>query len=204
MDEPNKRANFLVVVIFYFFLPVVLVDIDRKTKYHTKKNDCFLLFVGDLRRARKKKIMAFDADPLWWPPAARLHATLVSAAAEAAATGAASSSSSAKASTSSTTNDDQDDDNSIASSSAKRLSATLKEYERWLVAGLHTFRGISHGPKATTEASGTDGVTPQSASRAALLAGAPLSLAGGTKKIAVDGRLVQAALELSAVAVSWN
>ena len=41
-----------------------------------------------------------------------------------------------------------------------------------------------------------------SSSRAALLAGAPLSLNKGAKKIAVDGRLVQAALELAVVAVS--
>ena len=129
--------------------------------------------------------MAFDADPLWWPPAARLHATLASAAAADAA------------SSSSSKNGNVDVDASSSSSpsssaAAERLSATLKEYEQWLIAGLHTFKRRGGGQSPSSSSS----------SRAALLTGAPLSLGGGAKKIAVDGRLVQAALELAVVAVS--
>ena len=84
---------------------------------------------------------------------------------------------------------------SASSAAAQRLSATLKEYERWLIAGLHTF-------KRQGGAVGGSSGDSSSSSRAALLAGAPLSLNIGAKKIAVDGRLVQAALELAVVAVS--
>lgn len=129
--------------------------------------------------------MAFDADPLWWPPAARLHATLTSSAAAAAATSASK-------------NDVVDDgaSSAAAATAAQRLSATLKEYERWLIAGLHTFKAVRRGGGAAGSSSSGD-----SPSRAALLTGAPLSLSKGAKKIAVDGRLVQAALELAVVAV---
>jgi hypothetical protein len=138
---------------------------------------------------RKKASMAFDADPLWWPPAARLHATLASSAAAAAVA--------AK-----NGNVEGDDDASFSPSSssaaaAQRLSSTLKEYERWLIAGLHTFKRRGGGAAV----GGSSGESPSS-SREALLAGAPLSLSNGAKKIAVDGRLVQAALELAIVAVS--
>lgn len=138
---------------------------------------------------RKKASMAFDADPLWWPPAARLHATLASSAAAAAVA--------AK-----NGNVEGDDDASFSPSSssaaaAQRLSSTLKEYERWLIAGLHTFKRRGGGAAV----GGSSGESPSS-SREALLAGAPLSLSNGAKKIAVDGRLVQAALELAVVAVS--
>ena len=137
--------------------------------------------------------MAFDADPLWWPPAARLHATLTASAAAAADAAAAA------ASPSKNGNVKGDGDapySSSSSAAAQRLSATLKEYERWLIAGLHTFkrRGAPVGGGSSGDSS--------SSSRAALLAGAPLSLNKGAKKIAVDGRLVQAALELAVVAVS--
>ena len=136
--------------------------------------------------------MAFDADPLWWPPAARLHATLTSSAASAAASSPSSASSASKIG--------DDAASSPAVAEAQSLSATLREYERWLVAGLHTFKrgsGATGGDSSSSSSS-------SSSSRAALLAGAPLSLGKGAKKIAVDGRLVQAALELSVVAVSWR
>ena len=148
----------------------------------------------------KKASMVFDADPLWWPPAARLHATLTSSAAAAADASAAA----AASSPSKNGNVRGDGDVSPSSSTsaavaaAQRLSATLKEHERWLIAGLHTFKrrgGAGGGGSSGDSAS-------SSSSRAALLAGAPLSLNRGAKKIAVDGRLVQAALELAVVAVS--
>jgi len=138
--------------------------------------------------------MPFDADALWWPPAARLHATLASSAAAAASSAASSSPSS------SSKNGNVVDGDAVASSSpssavaaasavvVQRIQATLKEYERWLVAGLHTFKRRS-----------SDSNSP---SRAALLSGSPLTLTKGAKKIPVDGRLVQAALELAVVAVS--
>lgn len=133
----------------------------------------------------RESSMAFDADPLWWPPAARLQAMLTSSAAAAAASA-------------SKNGNVDDDDSSSSSAAAQRLSATLKEYERWLIAGLHTFKAIKRGGGAAAGGS-SNGDSP---SRAALLAGAPLSLSKGAKKIAVDGRLVQAAIELAVVAVS--